>query len=220
MQVDREEIIKEILDLQKEKESLTRKIDALNNRKQDLLIISNEFRTNITTKCNQQIEFLTNEKDYISKKSTDDEQKIKKAFEEKLRSLINEKCKLERKLEAETEFVTFNLKARLAKTYNHTLELRSELYNRSKDLLKNLDDQQQDEEMKKKLLVSQNQTQAYELAKKIAEAHREIEGLYSKNIRLMKIMAELESKQKQNNYEHMNLMRTKQPRRNSYITGI
>ncbi|OHT13451.1 hypothetical protein TRFO_16304 [Tritrichomonas foetus] len=207
---NKEELIKEIRDLESEQQQLHSKIVLLNSRKDDLFEISSILKSNIANKCNQQIEWLSNEKTYISQRSIEDEEKIKKEFDERLKELTKEKCDLERKLEAESEFVARCLKDRLLKSYNRTLELRSKLFEKSEDILTNLNDEtpsdnktngnKSNDEKEKKIKIAQNQQAAYNLAKKIAEAHREIEGYYAKNARLQKILAELRSRQKEKSF--------------------
>jgi chromosome segregation ATPase len=114
-----------------------------------------------------------------------DESDLKRMFQEQLERVLRQKGELERRLEAESEFVSQTLRDRLAKLHIRTLQLRADLSEKSKRVSGALLNMKPDEVLERK--IRSNHDQSVDLAHRIGEAHREIEGLTSKMQRLESI---------------------------------
>ncbi|OHS99853.1 hypothetical protein TRFO_33603 [Tritrichomonas foetus] len=203
-------LLKEILDLQTENQQLIAKHETFSQRKAELLKISESLCAQIATRAEKEIQSIGNEREFISQKCVHDEEEIQADFQTKLDQVLKQKEDLQRKLEAESEFVSRNLKERLAKIRQRTLELRSELLNKSKKITESLAEMKADDVIKQK--IADNQEYAIETAKRIAESHREIEGLQAKGKRLQSILesltSQLNDKEKmQNNQQNLHRLR-------------
>ena len=188
-EAEKQSLIEEIEALQRENEELQKKHDTLQGRKDELMKISESLCQQIANRAEKEMQNIGNERDFMSQKSIQDEEAIQADFQSKLDEVLKQKEDLQRKLEAESEFVSRNLKERLAKIHQRTLELRSELLEKSKKITESLADMKSDEIIKHK--IADNQEYAIETAKKIAESHREIEGLQAKGKRLASILESL-----------------------------
>ena len=186
---ERDQLVKEILGLREEQKRFESQISTLSARKSELEQISRSLRHAITDKATRELEFLDNERIYMSQKSVQDEEAIKKSFEAKLAQVLKQKEDLERRLEAESEFIARNLRERLSQLHHRTLELRSQLSEKVKQVSQTLVDMAPDKVLRCR--IDANHDQCLEIAKKIAEGQREIEGLTTRATRLNAILGKL-----------------------------
>ena len=208
---ERAQLIREILEVRAEQEQLQSKMSTITEQKAELQQISDSLKSAITDKANRELEVLDNERIYMSKKAVHDEETIKKSFEAKLAQVLKQKDELERRLEAESEFITRNLVERLSKLHARTLELRSQLGEKVKEVSQKLNGLAPDEVVR--CHIESYQDQCMELARKIAEGHREIEGLTAKGTRLNAILDKLTQQAREKDggivrYEHTRIRRS------------
>lgn len=188
-EVTREYLIEQIKQQRELQAEIAKKKEAFAHRQIELTEYSNMLKECIADKAQQEIKSLDYQRALISKKSLEDEEKLKNSFEAKLHQVLSQKCELERRLEAESEFIAQNLRSRMHKLQENTLLLRSEMTKKSKEISESLVHMTNDEALHKK--ITGYQDQAMHVASKIAEAHREIEGLQMKADRLRNILQRL-----------------------------
>lgn len=186
---ERAQLIQEILQAREDQAQIQSQISTLTARKSELQQMSQALKAAITDKATRELQFLDSERIYISKKSVQDEESIKKTFEAKLAQVLKQKEDLERRLEAESEFITRNLRDRLSKLHQQTLELRSQLSDKVKEVSQRLVDMAPDEVLQCR--IDANHDQCVDLARQIAAGQREIEGLTAKATRLNAILEKL-----------------------------
>ena len=195
MSEDREVIIQKILEAREERKELELKMQKLNEQKEHLGELHQLMQATIADHAARELEIIDNERAYISQKSVHDEEKLKADFEQELANVLKEKEELEHRLEAESEYVSRHLKDRLSVLHQKTLTLRSELTAKTHEVTETLLSIAPDDAMK--LKIQANQTRCNEIANKIAEAHREIEGMTAKAARLTLIQEKLNSQLQQ-----------------------
>lgn len=221
---EREKILKEISELQAENKVLTSKHDDLVHTKEELLKISNDLKQQIRARGEKEIKTIDNERDFISQKSVHDEEEIQASYQSKLDIVLKQKEEMQRKLEAESEYVSRILKERLAKIHQRTLDLRSEIISKANkyaetssnnDQTANNDNsnKNQNEDITRKK-IADIKKYLEEIEKKIANSHKEIETLQAKGQRYTRIldslMSQMNEKKEEKKKEH--------PRRKSFFT--
>lgn len=221
---EREKILKEISELQAENKVLTSKHDDLVHTKEELLKISDDLKQQIRARGEKEIKTIDNERDFISQKSVHDEEEIQASYQSKLDIVLKQKEEMQRKLEAESEYVSRILKERLAKIHQRTLDLRSEIISKANkyaetssnnDQTANNDNsnKNQNEDITRKK-IADIKKYLEEIEKKIADSHKEIETLQAKGQRYTRIldslMSQMNEKKEEKKKEH--------PRRKSFFT--
>lgn len=192
MEQEKQAIINKILEVRKENTKLNEQTSTLEVRKAQLLEISKHLQSVIADKAAKELESLSNERIYISQKSILEEENLRSEFENRLNELNTEKVELERRLEAESEFVSRTLRERLINIHQKTHQLRAQLNQKSREVTNSLLHMTSDEALKS--VIQANQDACLEISNRIAESHREIEGLTAKAERLKSILEHLQSK--------------------------
>ncbi|OHT09659.1 coiled-coil domain-containing protein 6 [Tritrichomonas foetus] len=213
-------LIEQIKKTRAENESLRSQVSTLEDRKKQLQDLSQVLQAVIADKAAREIESINNERVYISQKSVEEEEILKAAFEKRLSEVIREKVELERRLEAESEFVSRNLRQRLTAIHAKTHQLRAELHKKSKEVTESLLHMSPDEALK--TMIQTNQDACLEISSKIAESHREIEGMQAKAERLKTILEHLQAKVQEKPKDHILIKKPsfEEPRRKSYTNTL
>ena len=189
MDEEKATLIEKILNQRRENAHLKATIDVFEEKNKQLQNESFQFQADMADQAFRELKFLHNERAEISRKSIEEEEGLKKAFEKRLKEIVQEKVDLERALEAESEFVSRNLRQRLVAIHAKTHLLRQELNQKSRAVTDSLLHMSPDEAMQK--IIQSKQDSCLEISSKIAESHREIEGLQKKAERYQKILEHL-----------------------------
>lgn len=192
MTEDKAALIEKILKIRKENDELRNQVSDLEGRKTQLLSLSDDMQVIIADKAARELESLHNERSYLSQKSIQEEEDLKNDFQKKYNDLKKEEVELEHRLEAESEFVSRTLRKRLLSINKKTHELRDQLNQKSREVAESLLNMTSDEALK--TVIQNNQDACIELSQKIAESHREIEGMQTKAERLKTILDHLMTK--------------------------
>lgn len=183
---DRQQLIEAIKRERELHDEQNKKIIELTARKETLFGYSDQLQKLIADRAARELEFINNERKYISERSIREEKEIKANFETRLQQITQEKQELERKLESESEFIAMNLRQRLTALHERTQNMRIELNTKSRNVTESLLQLSPNEIQQKK--IAENHNLCLETSKKIAEAQREIEGLTIKKERLRTIL--------------------------------
>lgn len=179
---DKIKYIQQIRILREKNTELEKETEALRTRKDELVSISERLQSYFKDFEEQNVRKLADAQTEIRAKLLREENSIKKSYEEKLRDVIEEKQNLERRIEAESEFLSMNLRSRLSALHTKTHQLRDQLAKKSKEVAANMNRLSPNEALQASIQASNDYCAA--TANKIAEAHREIEGLTIMNARL------------------------------------
>lgn len=220
---DRAKILKEIYDLEAENKELSSKHTDLLNRKDELLKISNDLKQQIQARGEKEIKSIDNERNFISQKSAHDEEAMKESFQTKLDIVLKQKEEMQRKLEAESEYVSRILKERLAKIHQKTLNLRTEIADKSKKLFDSSQDFDQnavdnkDKNHNENLVrqkIAEIKKYLDETQARIIESQKEIDILTAKGQRYTRILESLTNQINEKTAEK----KKEAPRRKSFFT--
>ena len=190
MEEQRTRLIKEINELKEEQQRLNVETQNMEKRRAQLQEISSSVKSAITDRALRELEQLDSEQSFISQKSVEDEAFLARTFQAKMAQVMKHKEDVERRLEAEGEFISQNMKMRVSKAHAHVLELRGELHEKAKELTEKLAGMTPDEIVK--LKIEETNKACDYIAQKMAEGYRELDGLTSKMGRLEMILAKLE----------------------------
>lgn len=220
---DRDKILKEIAELQTENKDLTNKHADLLNRKDELLKISNDLKKQIQDRAEKEIKSIDNERNFISQKSVHDEEEMQASFQTKLDFVLKQKEEMQRKLEAESEYVSRILKERLAKIHQKTLDLRTEMADKAKKLAENSQDSGQNtsenkSESQNEIIVKQKIADIKKYLEdtqlRINNSQKEVDALTAKGQRYTRILESLTNQMNEKKAEKSKEV----PRRKSFFT--
>ena len=191
-------LIAKIQAIRAQQTEVKERIRKIKERKKNLQQLSQDFQAAISDHASLEIQCLGNEQIYLSKAAIEDEKSIRQEFQDKLTKILQEKEDLEHRLEAEQEFISRNLRNRLIQLHQRTNRLRSEFSQKSHKVNQSLLELNPDDAIRIKIQSMRSQLRDSE--NKIAESHREIEGLLTQNQRLKL----LQQNMGQNNQEKSN----------------
>ena len=166
--------ISEILRIRHENQTISENISSLEEKKKELELISEELTKSFETFGNHELQVLKGENERIKTTHMIESAENLSNYEEKLKNVVYQKEELERRLEAESEFLSKNLRERLSEYHKRTYELRCELSQKSKLYAESIVTILPNEAFKNS--ISFNQELCQELSNKIAQTHRIIEG--------------------------------------------
>lgn len=214
---EREKILKEIAELQKENHELTDKHSDLLSRKDELLKISNDLKKQIQDRAEKEIKSIDNERNFISQKSVHDEEEMQASYQTKLDCVLKQKEEMQRKLEAESEYVSRILKERLAKIHQKTLDLRTEMIDKANKISdqnppQNSDGNQNEILVKQKIADIKKYLDDTQL--RIIDSQKEIDVLTAKGQRYTRILESLNNQMNEKKAEK----KKEVPRRKSFFT--
>lgn len=229
----KDSLIQDIITLQNEHLELSQKHHQLVNHKDELRNISDSLKQQIQDRGEKEILSIDNERDFIMQKSVHDEEIIQSSFQTKLDGVFKQKEELQRKLEAESEFIARNLKERHAKIHQRTLELRSKLLTKSNNN-SNVNPESQDaandtttdecdnNDAKDEILLQKKiqdiRNYLDETTQRISHSHHEIEVLTVKCERYSKILTSWDNQRNAQNSDIPLDMKQTRLRRKSNVT--
>ena len=178
-------LIERIKTIRAQQNEVIERTKTIKEREQYLQEQSQSFQKLITDHANEEINFLGNERAYISQTAIQEEQAIQKDFQERLTAILHEKEQLQHRLEAEQEFISRNLCNRLLQLHQKTHRLRDEFSQKSQKINQSLLELNPEDAIKIK--IQSLKSQVHDRDNKIAEANRQIEGLIAQNQRLKKM---------------------------------
>lgn len=129
---EKESLIQAIMKQRTEIAQARERIETLNKMKADVEGRAKNLEAIVANKAVDDAKAFSNEKSYALKKEIEDEETIKTCSSEKWGSVRQGKLELERKVQAEEEFISRNLKKRMLAVRKQVTTLRMELIEKQK----------------------------------------------------------------------------------------
>jgi len=172
---ERQVLIAEILRVRAERAQLQERVEMAVAHRSELNAMSESQRAAIADQASRELAQLDDERAFISGRSVQDEEFLRGERQLCLSAVMAHKEAAERRLETESEFVAGHLRGRLVGLDASVVELRTRAAEKARAARVALAEMAPDEALDLKL--KDNREECAVIARKIAESHREIEGL-------------------------------------------